>query len=52
MKPYAFVSILIYLLLYRFSIATEQNYYNTILCLCQDFLVLLAPLRGLEPRTF
>ena len=45
------LSILIYLSRYRFSIATEQNYYNTLYTECKAFLVILAPQRGLEPRT-
>ena len=45
------LSSLIYLSLHRFSIATEQNYYNTLCQCCQCLLVILAPQRGLEPRT-
>jgi hypothetical protein len=45
------MSILIYLLLYRLCISTQQNYYNRLYTKCKAFLVVLAPQRGLEPRT-
>ena len=42
-------SILIYLSSHRFSSNTEQNLLYTVFCLCQDILIKLVPLDGIEP---
>ncbi len=46
------MSILIYLLPRRPSIATEQNLLYTLFSLCQDILVKLVPVVGIELTTY
>ena len=50
-EAHSYVSILIYLSLHRFSIATEQNYYTVFIDCCQSILVILAPRGRLELPT-